>query len=629
MQGQKILTCLFIALLLSSNPLRSQTRTTGAGSRSIPVHRIPLQVIDPLDEEEVFAVTPEDEETLLPFSTRKTCSECHVCRHDYDTISQGWHFNALDPNVSIGRPGEPWILSDAALAVQIPLSYRKWPGTYRPEQLGLSTFQFTQHFGQHLPGGGPGEVESSDKGDILRQMISGKLEINCLLCHNAHPGQDPAEVAHQVEQHNFRWAAAAGCEFTHMEGAAKDMPDTFDPSMPDLLEDSTKIPPTLTYKAEVFNEKDEVLFDIVREVPDERCYFCHSQINLDKEGGEKWQADEDVHLQAGMTCVDCHREGLSHQTIRGYEGEVTDNPLAAQSTCRGCHLGTESESPQAGRLGAPVPLHKGIPTIHFEKLTCTACHSGPWPEDNTERVQTSRSHHLGTHGPVAAATALPHISVPVFAPEADGKLAPHKLLWPAFWGAMDANNTDTVTPLPLKTVTKAVGPILATLTPSAPGNWPDLEPNHVTTALKALGEAGIEAPVYIAGGQIHLLGDAEALETNTKHSAAQPYLWPLAHNVRPAAQSLGVRSCQDCHNNQAPFLNATVKVDSPMVAHREATQSMLSFQGLDPQLARWFASSFVFRPWMKIVGLAACTLIALVLLVYGLRALNRITQVNE
>ena len=44
---------------------------------------------------------------------------------------------------------------------------------------------------------------------------------------------------------------------------------------------------------------------------------------------------------------------------------------------------------------APRPLHRGMPTLHFDKLTCTACHSGPMPEDATTLVQTAMSHKLG------------------------------------------------------------------------------------------------------------------------------------------------------------------------------------------------------------------------------------------
>ena len=68
-----------------------------------------------------------------------------------------------------------------------------------------------------------------------------------------------------------------------------------------------------------------MFFDVSGGVPADRCYFCHTDINVDLHGTQKWQEDQDIHLTAGLTCVDCHREGLEHNTIRGYEGEVNAN----------------------------------------------------------------------------------------------------------------------------------------------------------------------------------------------------------------------------------------------------------------------------------------------------------------
>jgi len=102
-----------------------------------------------LFSEEGQKIAPDDE-PLLPFSMRQTCGSCH----SYDKISSGWHFNAHHPGVAPGRRGQPWILTDAGTGSQIPVSYRRWPGTFRPERIGLTSWQFVQLFGQHMPGGG-------------------------------------------------------------------------------------------------------------------------------------------------------------------------------------------------------------------------------------------------------------------------------------------------------------------------------------------------------------------------------------------------------------------------------------------------------------------------------------------
>ena len=412
------------------------------GSRAHPTHLIPL-VAGNEDGEQGAKIYPDDQ-TLLPFSMRWTCGGCH----SYGLISKGWHFSATDPNISPGRPGQPWILADARTGTQIPLSYRSWPGTFKPEQLGLSSRDFVRLFGRHTPGGGAGELETEDMDEIMREYISGKLEINCLSCHNAEFAHNQGEYFLQIARGNFRWAAAATCEFASVSGTANDMPDTYDPFMPDAPEDAKKVPPTVKYRQTAFDDENKVYFNIVREVPDYRCYFCHSNLYLETEDTEKWDTDEDIHLKSGMKCVDCHRNGIDHDITRGYEDETSfsDNHLAAASSCEGCHIGEgDSGLPMAGRFGAPVPEHRGIPAVHFKRLTCTACHSGPWPKEKTVLTKTSQAHRLGTISVNKSPRALPHINSPVFAEQENGKIAPHKMVWPAFWGII--KDQDAVFPV--------------------------------------------------------------------------------------------------------------------------------------------------------------------------------------
>ena len=75
--------------------------------------------------------------------------------------------------------------------------------------MGISPFKFTEMFGRHMPGGGPGEVNTEVDDEISRQIIAGPLEINCLRCHDKHPAVDQAEFAANVAKQNFRWAATA------------------------------------------------------------------------------------------------------------------------------------------------------------------------------------------------------------------------------------------------------------------------------------------------------------------------------------------------------------------------------------------------------------------------------------
>ena len=650
------------------------------GSRAQPTHLIDLfpenidpNSFEPVKGEKINPNIDESSKVLLPFSTKWTCGECH----SYNIINKGWHFNAADPNVVPGRPGQPWIYFDARTGTQIPLSHRPWPGTFKPEQVGLTDRKFVLIFGRQMPGGGVGEHDADDPQQKMHQYISGKLEINCLACHNANPGQDQGGIsgyAVQVARGNFRWAAAASSGFASVSGSAEDMPETYDPFDPftsELPGSMNRIRPTITYSKTAFDHKNRVLFNIVREVPAQRCYFCHSNLYLsDAEKTEKWSSDEDIHLKAGLTCVDCHRNGIDHNIVRGYEEEslVSDNPLAATSSCEGCHLSEGQDKPQRGRLGAPVPTHPGIPPVHFKKLTCTACHSGPWPAKNTHLTKTSRAHRLGTPNVNKAQVVLPHVISPVFAKQggigepaatdhrwhgeqrkpavkppakyagrlADkylapyftrgstgGKIAPYKLIWPAFWAELVGQE---VRPVALDIVKQTVGEVFVGLKLPWSGDWPALSAEHITNALVSLAKAVKGKAVYIAGGNLYSLDDKGALHRQADHPAARPYLWPIAHDVRPAAQSLGVRRCEDCHSPDAPFFFGKIAVDSPLESEQDSVKKMVEFQGINAFYAWAFAFSFVFRPWLKVVTLGSSAILAAVLLLYALKALACVTK---
>jgi hypothetical protein len=255
-------------------------------------------------------------------------------------------------------------------------------------------------------------------------------------------------------------------------------------------------------------------------------------------------------------------------------------------------------------------------------MTCTACHSGPWPKETTVLTKTSRSHRLGTIGVNKSPKALPHVSSPVFAGRGDGKIAPYKLLWPAFWGIIKDQD---VLPINFEVVKEKVGKILTNVKLSEFGDWPSFSDENITEVLKSLKGAVEGEPAYVSGGKVYSLDDSGKLWSE-EHKAAEPYLWPIAHDVRPAAQSLGVRYCTDCHATDAPFFFGDVAVDSPAVSGR-GTRKMVEFQNVNPSYAKAFAFSFVFRPMMKMVSLGSCAIIALVLLLYALKALACIVKV--
>jgi hypothetical protein len=206
--------------------------------------------------------------------------------------------------------------------------------------------------------------------------------------------------------------------------------------------------------------------------------------------------------------------------------------------------------------------------------------------------------------------------------DTDGRIAPHHLIWPAYWGWL---RDETVTPAPLdkvRTASRGILPHAYSLTTSS---WPALELAQIGQVLRKLNEQAPNAAVavYVSGGKL-FRSEGDSV-TATAHSAAAPVTWPIGHNVRPAQQSLGVRSCQDCHDTEGGMLFGRVAVDGPLVDPNE-TVAMAQFHGLDPRFNRLFAQSFVFRPWMKLVCGLACVVLLGVLVTFVLRALNAVAQ---
>ncbi len=521
-------------------------------SKAPYVHRITLY------DHDGTAIDPEDK-LAGPYSPAQTCGKCHPVAQ----IAGGWHFNAWNQAVPPGRPGEPWFLVDETTGTVLPISGRGWPGTFKPEEVGLSRWDFVMEFGHHMPGGGYGEpsdedVDGSEK--AIRWGISGNLEIDCMFCHAADQQHDPSEQARQIEKENLKWAPTAALGLAVIRGEARKAPDDWDPMMPPDPDFPEKAGPRLMWDQSRFDPDGRVLLNITRRPPAERCLFCHFAREVGPESPEPFQTAPDVHLTAGLTCVDCHRNGVDHNIVRGYRTEATErqDPAVAAFSCEGCHLGAtgvqEASVALGGRYGAPRPEHEGLPPHHFEKLTCTTCHSGPWPEMYAKRFQTALAHGLGLATRERKDDDPPHIVGPVFARQHDGKIAPQRM-------------------------------VLGT-------------PREVS-------------------------GQSVPEESNL---ARAYYRWSIAHNVRPASQSLGARGCEDCHSNEAPIHFGRVTEAGDEHADERPIRFMYELRGDDATFAKAWNLGFVFRPVFKGFGFICAGVIALVALHYLLNGVGAITR---
>ena len=574
---------------------------TPDGSRSAAVHKIKLMDHD-------SSAIRMYHEMLLPFSTKMTCGSCH----DYQTVRSGWHFNA-GSDTRAGRNGQPWFYTDPKTLTQIPLSYRNWDGAINPDEIGMSVFEFTKLFGRHHPGGSVGEQENHwAKENAFRWNVSGKVEVNCLVCHDVDPANDRSQYAKQLKKENFRWAAASTASFADVTGSAKDMPDHYDIYYGLAPDESKSITPQIDYNKNAFNEKGEVFFDVTRNIPNKNCYFCHSTLTVDYQRSEFWQHGEDVHLQRGMNCVDCHRNGLDHQIIRGYENENEERrfPELVDFTCEGCHASNENGLSVSHNNKGSIPAHKGLPPLHFEKLSCTTCHSGEMPKENSFLTKTSMGHGLGTHGINKADSTLPHIITPVFKEDKNGKIGPVNLVWLSFWGW---KNGDDISPMNQDSYEDIVKAVLSELPVNQNGSWPMVEENQINEILEKLSsQNGESTPVYVSGAKVYAQGSNGL--SSLEDPIADPYTWPIAHNVRPASMALGSNGCTDCHSVDSPFYTGAIIVDSPL---KTDDANMIDFQSQNLFAAQVFSNAFIFRPWLKgILYLSVGIILSLVILFF-------------
>jgi len=612
-----------------------------------------------------------------PYSPKQTCMKCH----DYKAISHGFHFNAAEKLAegATDRPGEPWIYTDARSGTQLPMSFRERAGLFKPKDAGLTRFKFLTEFGRQSPGGGVGEPAEAQattadaETDAKRFKISGALEIDCMICHSASREYSHERWIKQIGEQNFAWAPTYALGIASVKGSAKSLPDDFDPAKQPAEGEAasgSKLPET-HYKRTLFDEEMNIFFDVVRRPTNNSCLQCHtSRQVLSPDGGiapAKWVHDNDVHIKAGIACVDCHRNDIGHHTVRGFEGEKHPTGVNVSTlSCRGCHLDehdADSLDDLGGRLGAPKPLHKGIPPIHFDRMSCTSCHSGPLPGAKPGAVQTSMAHAFGLAYQEREDSDLPLIVQPVFLDDANGVLTPHRMVWPAYWAWME---DDKLTPMdPGEVYIKTLRRVLrirkdfraeagkatisevdrkTTLGDAAGKPDADLNTEQRAKLAELTKQKSIEAfnanlakvltelaktkpneksqPVYVSSGKVFSLDTREGGKvTGVEHPAAKPYAWPLAHDVRPARQSLGVLGCTECHAKDSPIFYSSITPIGP-APDGAPSKAIHELNGEDAKLLAAWEQSFGGRPIFKWVGFVSIGAVALIVLLFVLLGLN-------
>ncbi len=324
-----------------------------------------------------------------PYSSRQTCG-VKGC-HDYEKITEGFHFTQ-------GK-GEkvPAIMAERYAWVTSPGNYGgNWCSPaplYRqlaPKKnssaraIDMTSFDFvTATCGNCHPGGGPLELDRDGKrydtqmrdpasnmvaggengldGDYYKARWSetGVIEADCLLCHM--PEYDMKKRNDELANLNFRWAATAGAGFGTVTGKV-----------------SASEQPAVVYDKNKFDADGNVLVHIAPEPRNETCLNCHFKPDWKKRGAA-YSARTDVHMVAGLRCVDCHAAGskAADPRIRGREvhqfgkgddpsGWVRNDLDNTVRSCESCHL--------QGWRNAPRATHTWLPPLHMEKIACQTCH---------------------------------------------------------------------------------------------------------------------------------------------------------------------------------------------------------------------------------------------------------------
>jgi hypothetical protein len=317
-----------------------------------------------------------------------------------------------------------------------------------------------------------------------------------------------------------------------------------------------------------------------------------------------------------------------------------------------------------------------MPTLHFDLLSCTACHSGPAPSNQATLVQTAMAHKLGLPRHHTADAAAPTIQQPVFLrDEKTGKLAPYRVLYASYWGRLAADGSvapllpeqvlaagvdailgrkadpkkfEPLAPLSEEQIAQVLEKLAAAPPPtikpadvitarSAPTTAPAAGPATMSTATTT-GTATAAAaatqpstspsppawtsgePVFITGMKAYKRGAGGKLETFF-HIAASPYAWPLAHDVRPAQQSLGARGCVECHAAGAPIFDGVVQV-ATLAAGPAETKTMHQGRMDSMGALRAFAATYPLRWPLIVIGYASAAVVLLVLMKQAMRAMG-------
>ena len=662
---------LFGGGLLVSSLAVAANQPTGAG-RSAPGGAVSAVAPSPgvcppffLRDETGRIINPiTGENADQPYSPKQTCgaSGCH----DYGLITQGFHFQQ-------GADERP--TADQAARCQWASTPGLYGGTwcspgplYRslaPKQnasartIDMTSFDLiTAGCAKCHPGGGPLEYDrdgyrydermrdpaagltpggdNNFDGDYYKARWSetGVLEADCLLCHL--PEYSFAARNKQLDALNFRWAPTAGAGLAQVTGAAAKNESV-----------------TVAYDATRFSPDGTFAPNMVVSPRNETCLICHAQPGWKKRGAN-YRARTDVHLRAGLRCVDCHPAGSRatdprvqgrevHQFGKGDDpgGQVRNDLDNTVRDCADCHT--------SGYLGAPIAEHRGLPPLHLERIACQTCHI---PERVVMPIQVQASdvfnpaprippggkqlwtfygvdgnyrNHYGYLEMMGYDNKPTEPFRPVLALY-QGKIYPVNRVHTAWPGIEEEGKPSLAQPL-MSDVRKmwtthladpTKYPSLAKITDDNDDGMIEVNrPEEIDALIAAVTDMLRETKWPLEGKRVVWVMNDRVYTSGTQYREIARHEWEASpygnvhkysHDVYPANAALGVNGCSDCHAAGSPFFFAAAMeypFDEQARPVTRAQYELLGYRGSLREYTGAVAAVQTFFRWLTIIVMAA------------------------
>jgi len=593
-----------------------------------------------------------------PYSPKQTCGKCH----DYDKITEGFHFQQGKDEVASETFKEryQWVSSPGnyggAWCSPAPLYRHLSPKQNSSARtIDMTSFSFiTAGCGECHPGGGPAEYDRSgnryDKfmsekgyepggvndldGDYFQARWSetGVLEGDCMICHQ--PEYNNEVRKEQLKRLNFRWAPVAAAGLAEVTGSV-----------------DKNIPVKVNYDVSRFDADGKLSPHIVREPRNEACLFCHAQPGWKKRGAN-FDARTDVHIRAGMKCVDCHPAGSKalderineremHQFGKGDDpgGHVRDDLDNTVLDCNYCHSN--------GHLGAPVSKHNWLPPLHLEQIACQTCHI---PEKLVKPAQFQASdvfnpgtkipskgkhlwvfygpdmkyyNHYGNMAMMGFDDKPTDPFKPVLA-RYKGKIRPVNRVhsaWPGIEvegkpGLMQPKMSDIYKMWEDHFKNLSNYPELSIITDDNDDqvievNRPEEIDALISTVTSMLKKTNYpmegKRVVWAMNDRIYTSGtDYHTIEKDEWESSPYANVHTYNHDVYPAKAAIGINGCSDCHDKKSGFFTSQIvsyPFDHTAEQIKISQSDIMGYQGKPRKYTGAPAHTAVFFKWLTIIVL--------------------------